>query len=61
MSDFREAIHKFISYQKFVLTGDQITRDLQNYLSTKFDKTSIDSELQQTIRENLYNRTVPCK
>lgn len=53
--------HKFISNQKRFSAGDQITRDLQKYLSTRFDKTSIDSDLQQTIRENLYNRTVPCK
>ena len=45
----------------YFVTGEQISRDLQKYLSTRFDKVSVDSDLQQTIRENLYNRTVPCK
>ena len=45
----------------FVIAGEQISRDLQKYLSTRFDKASVDTDLQQTIRENLYNRTVPCK
>ena len=44
----------------YFVTGEQISRDLQKYLSTRFDKVSVDSDLQQTIRENLYNRTVPC-
>ncbi|XP_029212793.2 membrane-associated guanylate kinase, WW and PDZ domain-containing protein 1-like [Acropora millepora] len=45
---------------RIIKPGDQINHDLQKYLSTRFDKNSIDSNLQQTIRENLYNRTVPC-
>ncbi|XP_068758542.1 membrane-associated guanylate kinase, WW and PDZ domain-containing protein 3-like isoform X1 [Montipora capricornis] len=45
---------------RIIKPGEQINRDLQKYLSTRFDKNSVDSSLQQTIRENLYNRTIPC-
>jgi hypothetical protein len=34
--------------------------DLRTYLDERFQKGSIDYELQQTIRENVYMRTVPC-
>ena len=35
--------------------------DLRTYLDERFQKGSIDYELQQTIRENVYMRTVPCR
>ena len=36
-----------------------ITTDLRQYLNTRFPKGGIDHELQNTIRDNLYLRTVP--
>ena len=36
-----------------------LTRDLRTYLNTRFQKGSVDHELQNTIRDNLYLRTVP--
>jgi hypothetical protein len=41
------------------LTG--LTKDLRQFLDGRFEKGSIDHDLQQTIRDNLYKRTVPCK
>ncbi|XP_052822840.1 membrane-associated guanylate kinase, WW and PDZ domain-containing protein 1 isoform X2 [Octopus bimaculoides] len=37
-----------------------LPRDLRQYLNTRFLKGSVDHDLQQTIRDNLYMRTVPC-
>ncbi|XP_013779275.2 membrane-associated guanylate kinase, WW and PDZ domain-containing protein 1-like isoform X2 [Limulus polyphemus] len=37
-----------------------LTRDLRQYLNTRFQKGSVDHDLQNTIRDNLYLRTVPC-
>ncbi|KAL3852402.1 hypothetical protein ACJMK2_016053 [Sinanodonta woodiana] len=37
-----------------------LPKDLRLYLSSRFSKGSIDHDLQQTIRDNLYMRTVPC-
>ncbi|XP_023222053.1 membrane-associated guanylate kinase, WW and PDZ domain-containing protein 2-like isoform X4 [Centruroides sculpturatus] len=37
-----------------------LTKDLRQYLNTRFQKGSIDHDLQNTIRDNLYLRTVPC-
>ena len=34
--------------------------DLRSYLDARFQKGSIDYDLQQVIRENVYMRTVPC-
>jgi hypothetical protein len=34
--------------------------DLRQYLDERFQKSSIDYDLQQIIRENVYMRTVPC-
>ncbi|EFX86849.1 hypothetical protein DAPPUDRAFT_44014 [Daphnia pulex] len=42
----------------FILTGG-LTKDLREYLTTRFAKGSVDHELQTTIRDNLYLRTVP--
>ena len=38
-----------------------MTKDLREYLNTRFEKNSLDHELQQKIRDNVYKRTVPCK
>ena len=38
-----------------------LTKDLRQYLNTRFLKGSADHDLQNTIRDNLYLRTVPCK
>lgn len=37
-----------------------LTKDLRQFLNTRFLKGSIDHDLQNTIRDNLYLRTVPC-
>ena len=42
----------------FIYLG--LTKDLRQFLDARFQKGSIDHELQQTIRDNLYMRTVPC-
>lgn len=36
-----------------------ITRDLCQFLNTRFQKGSVDHDLQNIIRDNLYLRTVP--
>ncbi|KAI8504048.1 Membrane-associated guanylate kinase, WW and PDZ domain-containing protein 3 [Branchiostoma belcheri] len=41
--------------------GQGLTKDLRQYLNTRFQKGSVDHDLQQTIRDNVYLRTVPCK
>lgn len=38
-----------------------IDKDLHHYLNLRFQKGSVDHELQQIIRDNLYLRTVPCE
>ena len=43
---------------KFSFAG-AITTDLRQYLNTRFPKGGVDHELQNTIRDNLYLRTVP--
>ncbi|XP_023673575.1 membrane-associated guanylate kinase, WW and PDZ domain-containing protein 2-like isoform X2 [Paramormyrops kingsleyae] len=45
---------------KCVKQGGVIDKDLRHYLNLRFPKGSVDHELQQTIRDNLYLRTVPC-
>ncbi|XP_072181833.1 membrane-associated guanylate kinase, WW and PDZ domain-containing protein 1-like [Diadema setosum] len=45
---------------KTVKSGQNLPKDLRRYLSLRMPKGSPDHELQQTIRENLYVRTVPC-
>nr|CAI9699376.1 unnamed protein product [Rangifer tarandus platyrhynchus] len=37
-----------------------VDKDLRHYLNLRFQKGSVDHELQQIIRDNLYLRTVPC-
>nr|XP_009667761.1 PREDICTED: membrane-associated guanylate kinase, WW and PDZ domain-containing protein 2 [Struthio camelus australis] len=41
-------------------TGGIVDKDLRHYLNLRFQKGSVDHELQQIIRDNLYLRTVPC-
>ena len=36
-----------------------LSKDLRQYLNTRFAKGSVDHDLQNTIRDNLYLRTVP--
>ena len=45
---------------KSVREGLQIMRDLRHYLSMKTEKGSIDNDLQNMVRDNLYLRTLPC-
>ncbi|XP_078731149.1 membrane-associated guanylate kinase, WW and PDZ domain-containing protein 1-like isoform X3 [Lampetra fluviatilis] len=45
---------------KVVKPGKDINKDLKLYLNQRFQKGSVDHDLQQTIRDNLYLRTVPC-
>uniref|UniRef100_A0AAQ4PE89 Membrane-associated guanylate kinase, WW and PDZ domain-containing protein 1 n=1 Tax=Gasterosteus aculeatus aculeatus TaxID=481459 RepID=A0AAQ4PE89_GASAC len=39
----------------------KLNKDLKHYLSQRFQKSSPDHELQQTIRDNLYRHAVPCE
>ncbi|XP_057213008.1 membrane-associated guanylate kinase, WW and PDZ domain-containing protein 2 isoform X3 [Triplophysa rosa] len=45
---------------KTVSPGSTLCKDLRLYLSKCFTPGSVDSQLQQIIRENLYLRAVPC-
>ncbi|XP_017267093.1 membrane-associated guanylate kinase, WW and PDZ domain-containing protein 2a isoform X3 [Kryptolebias marmoratus] len=45
---------------KCVKQGGVIDKDLRRYLNLRFQKGSVDHELQQIIRDNLYLRTIPC-
>ncbi|XP_031701062.1 membrane-associated guanylate kinase, WW and PDZ domain-containing protein 1 isoform X1 [Anarrhichthys ocellatus] len=45
---------------KTVSPGSTLCKDLRLYLSKCFTPSSLDSQLQQVIRENLYLRAVPC-
>ncbi|XP_061745044.1 membrane-associated guanylate kinase, WW and PDZ domain-containing protein 2 isoform X1 [Nerophis ophidion] len=45
---------------KTVSPGASLCKDLRLYLSKCFTPSSMDSQLQQLIRENLYLRAVPC-
>ncbi|XP_058844583.1 membrane-associated guanylate kinase, WW and PDZ domain-containing protein 1-like isoform X5 [Acipenser ruthenus] len=45
---------------KCVRQGSRLNKDLKHYLSLRFQKSSQDHELQQTIRDNLYRHAVPC-
>ncbi|XP_032077783.1 membrane-associated guanylate kinase, WW and PDZ domain-containing protein 2-like [Thamnophis elegans] len=40
-------------------SGGVVDKDLRRYLNLRFQKGSVDHELQQIIRDNLYLRTVP--
>lgn len=43
------------------VTGGVVDKDLRQYLNLRFQKGSLDHELQQIIRDNLYLRTIPCE
>ncbi|XP_053091833.1 membrane-associated guanylate kinase, WW and PDZ domain-containing protein 1-like isoform X16 [Pangasianodon hypophthalmus] len=45
---------------KTVRQGNKLNKDLRHYLSMRFQKSSPDHELQQTIRNSLYHYSVPC-
>ncbi|XP_030639735.1 membrane-associated guanylate kinase, WW and PDZ domain-containing protein 1 [Chanos chanos] len=45
---------------KTVRQGHRLNKDLRHYLSQRFQKSSPDYDLQQTIRDNLYRHAVPC-
>ncbi|XP_061085844.1 LOW QUALITY PROTEIN: membrane-associated guanylate kinase, WW and PDZ domain-containing protein 2-like [Conger conger] len=45
---------------KCVKQGGVVDKDLRHYLNLRFQKGSLDHELQQVIRDNLYLRTIPC-
>ncbi|XP_064175233.1 membrane-associated guanylate kinase, WW and PDZ domain-containing protein 2a isoform X4 [Anguilla rostrata] len=45
---------------KCVKQGGVVDKDLRHYLNLRFQKGSLDHELQQIIRDNLYLRTIPC-
>ncbi|XP_060787615.1 membrane-associated guanylate kinase, WW and PDZ domain-containing protein 1-like isoform X2 [Neoarius graeffei] len=45
---------------KTVRQGSKLNKDLRHYLSMRFQKSSPDHDLQQTIRNSLYHYAVPC-
>uniref|UniRef100_A0A672SC26 Membrane-associated guanylate kinase, WW and PDZ domain-containing protein 1 n=1 Tax=Sinocyclocheilus grahami TaxID=75366 RepID=A0A672SC26_SINGR len=49
-----------ITCVSFCFAGNKLNKDLKRYLSQRFQKSSADYELQQTIRDNLYRHAVPC-
>ncbi|TNN34748.1 Membrane-associated guanylate kinase, WW and PDZ domain-containing protein 1 [Liparis tanakae] len=49
------------SWSEDFLPGTKLNKDLKHYLSQRFQKSSPDHELQQTIRDNLYRHAVPCR
>ena len=60
VSSNSEILIKLISITHiFPFFSGAITTDLRQYLNTRFPKGDVDHELQNTIRDNLYLRTVP--
>ncbi|XP_060135492.1 membrane-associated guanylate kinase, WW and PDZ domain-containing protein 2 isoform X12 [Zootoca vivipara] len=53
-------IAAFIQPWGVLSSGGIVDKDLRRYLNLRFQKGSVDHELQQIIRDNLYLRTVPC-
>lgn len=51
---------KTITFRSVRYISQNLQYDLRPYLDARFHKGSIDYDLQQTIRENVYMRTVPC-
>ncbi|XP_076824351.1 membrane-associated guanylate kinase, WW and PDZ domain-containing protein 3-like isoform X2 [Clavelina lepadiformis] len=45
---------------KTVKEGQTLVKDLKLYLSQRFNKGTVDHQLQAAIRDNLYLRTLPC-
>lgn len=54
-------LSKFFLQRNFIILGGIVDKDLRHYLNLRFQKGSVDHELQQIIRDNLYLRTVPCE
>ena len=50
---------KFFNHFSLSAFPGAITTDLRQYLNARFPKGGVDHELQNTIRDNLYLRTVP--
>ena len=48
-------------FSNCIILGGIVDKDLRHYLNLRFQKGSVDHELQQIIRDNLYLRTVPCE
>ena len=49
-----------VCHPTLLLIDATITKDIRQYLSTRFSKGSVDSEMQHQIRENLHTRSIPC-
>ncbi|XP_045552058.1 membrane-associated guanylate kinase, WW and PDZ domain-containing protein 3 [Salmo salar] len=62
LGDVRGVLHSCLHpiRIKTVSPGSVLCKDLRLYLSKCFTPGSMDSQLQQVIRENLYLRAVPC-
>lgn len=43
------------------MVGNKLNKDLRHYLSMRFQKSSPDHDLQQSIRNSLYHYAVPCE
>ncbi|XP_059092120.1 membrane-associated guanylate kinase, WW and PDZ domain-containing protein 2-like isoform X6 [Tigriopus californicus] len=56
---FKCILHLISVSQCCQSTSGAITTDLRQYLNARFPKGGVDHELQNTIRDNLYLRTVP--
>lgn len=54
-------IYWILLQRNFIILGGIVDKDLRHYLNLRFQKGSVDHELQQIIRDNLYLRTVPCE
>lgn len=61
-SNYMLKVFSNMPYQEtFFILGGIVDKDLRHYLNLRFQKGSVDHELQQIIRDNLYLRTVPCE
>ncbi|MGH0180138.1 UNVERIFIED_CONTAM: hypothetical protein FKN15_003365 [Acipenser sinensis] len=58
MTSLSKVLTKLLLFVCF--PGSRLNKDLKHYLSLRFQKSSQDHELQQTIRDNLYRHAVPC-
>lgn len=56
-----EGLSLFASVDVSALVAGHLTADLRQYLAMRFPKGSVDHHLQNTIRDNVYLKTVPCK
>lgn len=55
-----ETLSKHSKQIRLKTVKNGLTKDLRQFLDGRFENGSIESDLQQTIRDNLYTRTVPC-